>query len=106
MAMNFQTTGDTKVSSVACCLLFDPQDGKIRHVHRVVTMQGAPALSRSEIEARTLRLASKMGMDTASLRLLHVEEEALSERARYTVDPVSHQLVKHKIGNEEMPKFR
>src|SRR5262249_55516551 len=39
--VNFITTGKAQVRSVKCCVLFDPKDGAILHMHRVVTMEGA-----------------------------------------------------------------
>jgi len=102
--MNFQTTGQGKVSSVSCCLLFDPKDGRICHVHRIVTMEGAPATPQAALESRTLQLAKELGLDTSRLRVLHVAEEALAEAAHYTVDPVSSTLVKRKLSAAVSPQ--
>ena len=44
--MQFRTTGTAKLSSVSCCLLFDPMDSKIRHVHRIVTIEEQPTPGR------------------------------------------------------------
>jgi hypothetical protein len=101
--MNFQTTGQGKVSSVSCCLLFDPMDGRICHVHRIITMEGAPVTAQAALESRTLQLAKELGLDTGRLRILHVAEEALTEAAQYTVDPVSSTLVKRKIAAIPQP---
>ena len=95
--MKFVSTGSDSVKSVSCCLLFDPQDGKIQHVHRVVTMEGAPDTSKKDLETQTVKVAKDLGLDTGRLQVLHVEEEALSEPARYSVDPAKRTLVKAKL---------
>jgi len=95
--MNFNTTGSAKVKSVSCCLLFDPKDGNIQHVHRVVTMEGAPDTSKADLEAQTLKLAKDLGLDTGKLQVLHVEESALEGPGRYAVDPKARTLVKQQL---------
>ena len=95
--MNFHTTGSAKVKSISACLLFDPTDGTIQHLHRVVTIEGAPDTTKADLEAQTLKLAKDMGLDTARLHVLHVDEKALDEPAHYTVDPKARTLVKQKL---------
>lgn len=95
--MKFSTTGSQSVKSVSCCLLFDPQGGEIHHVHRIVTMEGAPDTSTAELEAQTLRIAKNLGLDTKRLHVLHVEANEFSERARYSVDPAKRTLRKEKL---------
>lgn len=90
--MNFQTTGNTKIRSLKCCVLFDPADGVIHHVHRVVTMEGAQETSESELEARTLHLAKRKGLDTGRLQVLHVDPAVLA-RGHHRVDPATRTLV-------------
>ncbi|GAS87417.1 hypothetical protein [Mycolicibacterium brisbanense] len=95
--MNFSSTGSQNVQSVSCCLLFDPQGGEIHHVHRVVTMEGAPDTSQAELEAQTLRAAQNLGLDTKRLQVLHVGANEFSERARYSVDPAKRTLKKEAL---------
>jgi hypothetical protein len=90
--MKFSSTGSQNVKSVSCCLLFDPRGGEIHHVHRVVTMEGAPDTSQAELEAKTLRVAKNLGLDTKRLQVLHVEANEFAERARYSVDPLKRTL--------------
>ncbi|WP_156750863.1 hypothetical protein [Mycobacterium sp. 852013-50091_SCH5140682] len=94
--MNFSSTGSQNVQSINCCLLFDPQ-GAIHHVHRVVTMEGAPATSQAELEAQTLRVAQNLGLDTSRLQVLHVGPNEFSERAHYSVDPAKRTLRKEAL---------
>jgi hypothetical protein len=76
--MQFRTTGTSKVNSVSCCSLFDPMDGKIRHVCRIATIEGAPDTPMAELESQTLKLARDLGLDTARLRVMHEDEKGLS----------------------------
>jgi hypothetical protein len=93
--MHFQTTGKAKVKTVRCCVLFDPADGNIHHVHRVVTMEGALDTSEKQMATRTLQLAKDKGLDTNRLQLLHVDPAALATRGRYKVDLKTRSIVKH-----------
>jgi hypothetical protein len=91
--MQFLSTGRTKVRSVKCCILFDPADGAIRHVHRVVTMEGADEIAEHLIEKRTLQLAKELGVDVSGLDLLHVDACSIEPHFQYAVDPKKRCLV-------------
>ena len=92
--MGLGTTGNVGVSSARCCVLFDPADGNIHHIHRVVTMRGAKETSEREMEARILHLAKERGLDTNRLQLLHVDPEAIAHGTGYAVDPKTRKLKK------------
>jgi hypothetical protein len=85
--VTFTTTGKSKVRSVQCCVLFDPRNGAILHTHRVVTMEGAAETPDHLVEERTRQLAKGLGLDVASLELLHVDAADMQPGVRYTVDP-------------------
>jgi hypothetical protein len=91
--MSFQTTGSRKVNSTRCCLVFDPHDGKIHYIHRIVTMDGAKETSEQEMEDRTLHLAKELGLNVGKLHIIHVDSRALAHGMRYSVDPQSRKLV-------------
>jgi hypothetical protein len=91
--MNFQSTNHVRIKARRCCVLFDPRDGTIRHVNRVTTLEGAAETSEQAMEARTLRLAGRLGLDTTSLQLIHVDPDALAPDRRYKVDTRSRSLV-------------
>jgi hypothetical protein len=84
--MNFMATGRSQVRSVKCCVLFDPKDGTILHMHRVVTMEGAAETPDHLVEERTRQLAKGFGLDVASLELLHVDANVIQPGVKYTVD--------------------
>jgi hypothetical protein len=90
----FTSTGSHTVKSVVSCLLFDPKDGSVRHVHRIVTIDGAPPTSQADLEAQTLATAKKLGLPTDQLEVLHADEDALAEPGHYSVDLATRTLVK------------
>jgi hypothetical protein len=92
--MQFKTTGTAKVRSVKCCVLFDGKTGAIRHVHHVVTIEGAAETSDAEMEARALKLAKDHGIATAKIQIAHVDAKAFAERARYKVDTKTRALIR------------
>ena len=84
---NFQSTGTANaVKSIRCCVLFDPKNGSIRHVNRVITMEGAVTTSEKEMEQRTVRLAASLGLEPTGLQTMHVNHEAFIVGRHYKVD--------------------
>jgi hypothetical protein len=83
---NFQTTGNSKVKSVKCCILYDPANGEIYHVHRIVTMDNAYETTTKDLEERTLKLASEHGINITSMKLLHIDERMIESGKKYKVD--------------------
>lgn len=83
---NFLTTGNFKVKSVNCCVLYNPNNGEICHVHRIVTMENAYEASTKELEQRTLEMAGELGTDISSMKLLHVDEKMIESGKKYKVD--------------------
>ena len=95
--MSFQAGGNAKVQSIRGCVLFDPKDGSIRHINRVITLEGAVATSEKDMETRTLRLAASLGLESASLQLLHVNHEAFIPGRHYKVHTKTRSLTEIKI---------
>jgi hypothetical protein len=95
--MQFRTTGSKQIRSIQCCVVFDPDDGQIQHVHRVVTMDGANDTSEQEMESRTLHLAREFGLNVKKLRIMHVDSHDLLPGRQYSVDPASRKLVSRPI---------
>lgn len=106
--MEFLSTGRTQVRSVKCCVLFDPSDGAIHHVHRVVTIEGADDTPEQLIEQRTLQLAKELGLEVARLQLLHVDPHSIEPNKQYAVDPSRRCLVavERPIEEEKTPGAR
>jgi hypothetical protein len=91
--MNFMGTGKSQVRSVKCCVLFDPKDGSILHTHRVVTMDGAAETPDQLVEERTRQLAKELGLDAASLELLHIDPKLIEPGVIYKVDRRKRSLI-------------
>lgn len=81
------------MQSVQCCVVFDPTDGEIHHIHDVVTFEGGEAVSDYEVEQRALGLAAERGLDSSTLKTIHVDPEQLEPGRRYAVDPDRSALV-------------
>lgn len=94
--MSFRSTADVTVSATRCCVLFDPTDGCIRHMHKVVTMPGGRETSEKEMEQRIVHLAKGMGLETDNLHLLHVDPERLAAGSVYAVDPRTRTLIERR----------
>src|SRR5450756_792417 len=94
--MNFQSTGNAKVRSIRCCVFFNPKDGSIRHVNRVITIEGAVTTSEKEMEQRTLRLAASLGLETTGLQPMHVNHEAFIAGRHYKVETRTRSLTEIK----------
>ena len=75
-------------------MVFDPSDGKIHHIHEVVTLEGAEAVSDYEVEQRAVSLAAERGLDSSVLKAIHIDPEELAPGARYAVDPDELTLVR------------
>ena len=91
--MNFVSTRKEQIQSVKCCVLFNPKDGSIQHVHRVVTLVGAEETPDAVIERRTLQLAREMGLQATEAQLLHVDEKTIQTDRHYVVDVQKRVLV-------------
>jgi hypothetical protein len=90
---HFVSTGNNKVAAEKCCVVFEPSSGRIRHVHRVITMAGADERSEQAITERALTLAKKYGAANAKLDVIHVDPKVLADRGRFQVDVKNRKLV-------------
>jgi hypothetical protein len=91
--MHFTSTGKKQPKSVKSCVLFDSADGTIRHVHHVVTMEGAEENSTERIEQRARQLAKDLAVDGTNLHALHVDISSIKPGVKYKVDPSKRCLV-------------
>ncbi len=82
-----QPTGSPRVQSVQTCVVFDSTDGTIQHIHDVVTFEGGEAVSDYDVEQRALSLAAERGLESSTLKTIHVDPEELEPSRRYAVDP-------------------
>lgn len=81
-----------KTSKVHTCVAFDPGSGKIRHIHKEVTLEGANIPSESQIEAKVREFVSRKGHNLNELKLIFVEDTRAQDK-HYHIDPKSLKFV-------------
>lgn len=59
------------------CVLFDPKDGRVVHVHGTTILDSGEGVGATEMEARARRHAEHFGKSTTGLRALHVPITAI-----------------------------
>lgn len=91
--MEFTTTDKVLIRSEMACLLYDPDNGAILHVHRVVTLKGAEEWPAAAIEERARQLAKDFGLDAGRLQALIVDGRKLAADKDYRVDPKKQRLI-------------
>jgi hypothetical protein len=82
---------DDKSSKV--CVLFDPKNGRVIHVHGVTTIRKDRGCTKSELEERTVSNAKAFGHSVAGLKTLHVPISAIRQRGTLKVDAKGERLV-------------
>lgn len=93
--------GDIK--EVHAIAIYDPTDGRIRHMHHVIITEGARPPDASSFEKDALVDAEKSGHKVANLKMLHVKDLNLKDiNARCRVDTEKNVLVK----SEDNQNFR
>lgn len=68
------------------CVLYDPKDGRVVHVHGVTVLHSGGGVGAAELEARARRLAEHFGKPTAGLRALHVPIADIRNQGRLRVN--------------------
>ena len=82
---------DDNLSKV--CVLFDPKDGRIVHVHGVTTLSKGRSCSKSELEERTISRAKAFGNSVSGLKTLHVPLSAIRQQGPLKVDDKGERLI-------------
>jgi hypothetical protein len=89
-----QTTGGTlNVQAHRVCVIYDPANGRVLHIHHDIALPGGRPAGENEIEAAALGQLRKRGRLTDQLRVLHVKPEELRPDVRYSVDLIEKSLV-------------
>jgi hypothetical protein len=84
--VTFSSTGSKKIAAHKCCVVFESVSGKIVHVYRLVTMEGAEERSDKAITERALALAKKHGASASKLSVIHIDPKLLESREQLHVD--------------------
>jgi hypothetical protein len=61
-----------RLDSIYALALYDPKDGKIRHMHHVITLENASKTDPQLLEKDAIANAKKLGHNTDSLKVLHL----------------------------------
>jgi hypothetical protein len=80
-------------SASKVCVLYDPADGSVVHVHGVTTIPGGKELSQAEMEQRTIAHAKALGRQVEGLKHLHLPVSAIHPQGRLKVNPEGTGLV-------------
>jgi hypothetical protein len=68
------------------CVLYDPKDGRVVHVHGVTTMPGGKDVDRDELEQRATRHAKALGRSVEGLKSLHLPFSAIRQHGSLKVN--------------------
>ena len=89
-----QTTGgNLRAQAHRVCVIYDPVDGRIIHVHHDVALPGGRPAGENEIETAAMTQLRKRGRETGGLRVLHAKPEDLRPLVRYKVHRLENRLV-------------
>ena len=67
-----KTSHALKIAEERTYVVYDGRDGRIRHVHRTTTFEGAEAPSQKEQEERAMALAERHGHQLEHLQVIAV----------------------------------
>jgi hypothetical protein len=69
------------------CVLYDPSDGRVVHVHGVTTIQGGKEPTQAELEQRATTHARALGRAVPGMKSLHVPLSAIRQHGGLKVNP-------------------
>jgi len=75
------------------CVIYDPADGRILHMHQVTIFPGGRNPAQPEMEARAFELAKRAGVDVSKAKALHVDPQSLTPGVPHKVDVRSRRVV-------------
>lgn len=72
--------------ATSACVLYDPKNGNIAHIHRCIVFPGGSNRSEEELATKAKELAGMFGRDISSLRILHLPDKLLHPHKAYRID--------------------
>lgn len=69
-----QTGNAPKLKSVYAISLYDPTDGRICHMHRILNTEGSSPLDPQQMEQNAITNAEKFGHNVKKLKVLHTPD--------------------------------
>jgi len=68
------------------CILYDPDNGRVVHVHGVTVLEGENAINENELEERARSRATAVGRSISGLRALHLKISEIPQGTSFTVN--------------------
>jgi hypothetical protein len=68
------------------CVLYDPKDGRVVHVHGATAVGKERLRSKAQLEERAIQNAEAFGHSVAGLKVLHVPFSAIQTRGTLRVE--------------------
>src|SRR6516225_7955489 len=68
------------------CILYDPDNGRVVHVHGVTIVNGAKKVSNAGLEQRAMKHAKTFGRSVERLKTLHLPFSALRALGAFKVN--------------------
>jgi hypothetical protein len=68
------------------CILFDPKDGRVAHVHGSTVIGSPNTIADSEMEERARQQAANLGRSTDGLKALHLPFETVRQHRSFRVN--------------------
>ena len=78
--------------AVRLCVLFDPKDGRVVHVHGVAPLPGGGKVTDAELEKRARSRANALGHNDLGLKALYTLPSAVFKGSHFRVNPETSQL--------------
>jgi hypothetical protein len=82
-----------RLESIYAIAVYNPKDGKIHHMHHVITLENASKADPQLIERDAIANAKKIGHNTDSLKVLHIPNFE-DPTSKYRVDVERKTLIK------------
>lgn len=89
------------VAAIDCMVLYDPQDGRIVHMHHVIAFEGARRRDHDELQSSARESAKRFGCQMDGLKVLHVPNFHPAAGKVCRVDPKKRKLVEVQVPDDK-----
>lgn len=73
-------------SAGRACVLFDPKNGSVVHIHGMTALPGTKQISAAQLEKDAAEHAKSLGHSVAGLKFLHVPASAVGKPGPFKVN--------------------
>lgn len=99
-------SGSGALASHHATVLFDPDDGRVAHVHHVLVAEGGFDPDEDQRAAFAREAAEQMGIDAGSLGVLHVDGSEIRLGFRHSVELSIRRLIYEALPQPELVSRR